>query len=246
MTKLGNVPRRGYREVDVIPHAGGFGVRLDARPLKTPAGNPMVVPTRALAEAIAAEWRAEGARPNMERLPLTRVAATAIDCIPARRADVVAELAAYAETELVCHRASEPPALVKRQTEIWQPLLDWLTWRFDAALTVTTGVLPCAQSKRSLEALARAVGALDDFRLAALSIAVAAAGSLVIGLALAEGRLDAGDAFDAAELDASFQIEQWGEDELATRRRAGVRADLEVAARFLALLGSEEGAQGSS
>lgn len=232
-----HTPPRRYKTVAVAPAAGGYAVRLDDRPLRTPAGRAMVLPSAALAEAVAAEWRGQaGGRPNIDTLPLTRVAATAIDRIPSRRAGVIDELAAYAETELVCHRAGHPPALVARQQALWQPLLDWLTYRFDAALAVTTGVLPHAQSPTSLAALRRAIEALDDFRLAGLSVAVSAAGSLVIGLALAEGRLDAAGAFDAAELDASFQIEQWGEDSLAARRRAAVRGDLEAAERFLKLV----------
>jgi len=227
---------RPYKDVTVAAADGGFCVRLDDRPLKTPAGPPMVVPSRILAEGIAAEWREQGARPDMDRLPLTRIAATALDRIPPKRKEIVAELIAYAETELVCHRVEDPPALVQRQTETWQPLLDWLTSRYDAALTVTRNVLPCAQSPTSLAALERAIDSLDAFRLAGLSVAVSAAGSLVVGLALADGRIDAAAAFDAAELEATFQIEQWGEDMVATKRRAGVRADLEAAARFLDLL----------
>lgn len=228
---------RAPQKVEAEPVAGGFLVRHGEQPMKTPGGTPMVLPSRALADAIVDEWRGQGPRPKLETLPFTRIAATALDRISARRAGVLAELTAYAETELVCYRASSPPALVARQQEVWQPLLDWLVWRFDAPLAVTAGVLPRAQSDSSLAALRQALAQWDDFRLAGLSIAVSAAGSLVIGLALAEGRIDVDAAFAAAELDASYQIEQWGEDELATRRRAGVRADLELAARFLELVG---------
>jgi chaperone required for assembly of F1-ATPase len=228
--------RRAYDQVTVDALGDRFAIKLDDKPLKAPGGNQIVVPTRALAEAIAAEWRAQGPKPNLTTLPLTRIAATALDRIPARREGVVDELVAYAETELVCHRAGDPPALVARQMAIWQPLLDWLAQRYDAPLATTTGILPRAQAGSSLKALRHALASLDDFRLAGLSVAVAAGGSLVIGLALSECRLDADQAFDAAELDASFQIEQWGEDEIARQRRAELRAELETAERFLRLL----------
>jgi chaperone required for assembly of F1-ATPase len=234
-TKDSEAGRRTFK-ADVAAADGGFAVRIDGKPLKTPAGRPVVVPSRPLADAIAAEWHGQGAKPDLNRVPLTRIAATALDRIPPRRDDVVAELTGYAETELVCHRASEPAALVARQIAAWQPLLDWLAQRFDAPLAATVGVLPRAQSASSLAALRQGMAALDDFRLAGLSVAVAAAGSLVIGLALVEKRLDAEQAFDAAELDATYQIEQWGEDEIARQRRAEVRDDLEAAARFLRLL----------
>ncbi len=230
------VPRRSYERVTVAASASGFAVRLDEKPLKSPGGRPMVLPSAAMAEAIAAEWSAQGAKPNLLQLPMTRIAATALDRIPAVRDTVVAELAAYAETELVCHRAGDPPELVARQNALWQPHLDWLAQHYDAPLVVTAGVLPKAQPAASLQAIRRALGALDDFHLAGVSVAVATAGSLVIGLALSADRLDAAQAFDAAELDATFQIERWGEDEIARQRRVELRAEFEVAAKFSALL----------
>lgn len=220
----------------IVQERAGFVVTARGKPIVTPAGGPLALPTRGLAEAIASEWRAAGAKPAPEKLPMTRSAATAIDLIPARRADVIADLLAYAETELVCHRAERPPRLVERQEEAWQPLLDWLAARHGARLMVTRAIQPLTQPPESLAALRRAVEAHDHFRLSGLSLAVTTAGSLVIGLALAAGRLDAAGAYEAAELDAEFQIAQWGDDPLAAARRAAVRADLASAARFLALL----------
>jgi len=225
--------RRAYENVTVESRADGFAVRLDDKPLKTPGGRPVVVPWAGLAEAIAGEWRAQGAKPNVAGLSMTRIVATALDRIPSRRAGVLDELLAYAETELVCHRADGPPALVGRQLAVWQPLLDWLARQFDAPLAVTNGVLPRAQPEASLKALRHLLERLDDLSLAGLGVAVASSGSLVIGLAMLEKRLDAARAFDAAELDATFQIEQWGEDSIAAQRRAELRAELETAAKFI-------------
>ena len=227
--------RRAYSEVRVATVGTGFGVTLDDKALKTPAGTPIVVPTRALAAAIAEEWSNQGERLRLDALPLTRIAGTALDRVSARRAELRRDLAAYGETELVCHRAERPPELVARQRAAWQPLVDWLADRFDARLETTEGVLAREQPRASITALARALESYDDWRLAALSIAVGAAGSLAIGLALIEKRLDPRQAFEAAELDASYQIEAWGEDPEATRRQAEIRADLESAARFIAL-----------
>jgi chaperone required for assembly of F1-ATPase len=225
--------RRAYENVTVEPAEGSFAIRLDEKPLKTPGGRAVVVPWPGLAEAIAAEWRAQRAKPDVAGLSMTRIVATALDRIPSRRAGVLDELLAYAETELVCHRADGPPALVARQQAVWQPLLDWLAQQFDAPLAVTSGVLPCAQPEASLRALRRRLEGLDDLGLAGLGVAVASSGSLVIGLALLERKIEAAQAFDAAELDATFQIEQWGEDSIAAQRRAELRAELETAAKFI-------------
>jgi chaperone required for assembly of F1-ATPase len=228
--------KRFYTSVDVRPAAGGYGVRLDGKPLRTPAKAPLVVPTRALAEAIAVEWRAQSDHVKLDALPLTRIASTALDLIPGRRPAIIAEVARYAGTDLVCYRADDPPELIERQQAAWQPLLDWASLRYDAPLLVRAGVAPVAQPPRSLAAYAAAVAAYALFELAALHLATATLGSLVLALALIEGRLDAESAFAAAELDQSFEIERWGEDAEAMRRRAAVKEDVALAARLMGLL----------
>jgi len=229
--------KRVYKSVETRAVEGGWGVALDGRPLRTPAKRDLRVPSERLAAAIAAEWDAQNPEISPETMPLTRLAATAIDRTAEKRAEIVAEIAAYAGTDLVCYRADHPPALAARQEATWQPLLDWAAGRYDAGLAVTAGVLPLAQSPTSLKAYAAAVAALDDFRLTALQSATAACGSLVIALALHEGRIDSEAAFAASQLDETFQIEAWGEDAEATQRRALLAADITAAAQFLELLG---------
>jgi chaperone required for assembly of F1-ATPase len=169
-------------------------------------------------------------------MPLTRLAATAIDRTAPHRDKVVNEIAGYAGTDLVCYRADRPAALARRQAAVWQPLLDWATARYDAALAVTAGVVPRAQSPAALRAYAAAVAAQDSFTLTALHLLTAGCGSLVIALAVLEGRLGADEAFAASQLDETFQLEAWGEDAEAAARRRALAADIEAAAQFLALL----------
>ena len=213
-----------------------FRVLLDGKAVKTPAKAEMALPTRALAEAIAAEWQDQGAEVEARTLVLTGLAWTAIDWAGPSRERVVDELASFGGHDLICYHAETPADLVARQRALWQPLLDWAARDLDAPLAVTTGVVSIEQPTEALAALRRAVAAREDFQLTALSAAASAADSLVIGLALVSGRIDAAAAFDAAQLDESYQIERWGEDPEATRRRAAIKADLETAARFLALL----------
>ncbi len=228
--------KRSYKAADVAPAGGGYGVTLDGKPLRTPAKAPLTVPSRALAEAVAAEWRAQGEEIELAALPLTRLASTGIDLVTPRRAEVAAEVARYAGTDLVCYRAGHPPQLARRQHAAWQPLIDWATLRYDAALEVTVGVVPIAQPVASLRALAAAVGAYPPLELAALHLATAACGSLVLALALLEGRLDAEEAFAAAQLDESFEIELWGEDAELAQRRVLLQDDIALARRFIDLL----------
>lgn len=228
--------KRVYKKVTTRPVAAGWGVALDGRPMRTPGKNELVVPTEALAAAIAAEWDAQQDEIRPASMPLTRLAATAIDRTAPLRRQVADEIAGYAGTDLVCYRADHPPALAARQQAAWQPLIDWATLRYDAALAVTSGVIPTRQSPTVLKAFAAAVAAQDDFRLTALHALTTACGSLVIALAAMEGRLGPEEAFAASQLDETFQIEQWGEDAEAAARREAVAADIAAAARFLELL----------
>jgi chaperone required for assembly of F1-ATPase len=230
--------KRVYRQVTTRPAEGGWGVALDGRPMRTPAKLELVVPTEPLAAAIAAEWDAQQNEIRPVTMPLTRLAATTIDRTAKLRDEVAAETAKYAGTDLVCYRADNPPELIARQQAVWGPLLDWAMLRYDAPLSVTSGVLPTRQPAEALNAFAAVVSALDIFRLTALHTLTAACGSLIISLALFEGRLDADGAFAASQLDESFQIEQWGEDTEAAAHRKTVAEDITSAARFAALLGA--------
>jgi chaperone required for assembly of F1-ATPase len=231
--------KRVYKTVATSPVDGGWGVALDGKPMRTPGKNALILPSEALAAAIAAEWEAQREEIRPATMPLTRLAATAIDCTAAQRDLVVAETANYADTDLVCYRADHPPALAARQHAVWQPLIDWTARRYDAALAVTSGIVPAQQPSATLKAFAVIVAAQDAFRLTALHTLTAACGSLVIALALLEGRLDADSAFTASQLDETFQIEAWGEDSEAAARRRNIATDIEAAVRFIALLGGD-------
>jgi chaperone required for assembly of F1-ATPase len=232
--------KRAYKQVAAGPVDGGWGVALDGRPMRTPGKNPLALPTAALAAAIAAEWDAQQDEIRPASMPLTRLAATAIDRTAPQRDKVVDEIAGYAGTDLVCYRADHPPALAARQQAAWQPLIDWAALRYDAALAVTCGVIPTRQPPAALKAFAAAVAALDDFRLTALHALTATCGSLVIALAVLEDRLDAGTAFAASQLDETFQIEAWGEDAETAARRQALADDIAAASRFLKLLGKPQ------
>lgn len=228
--------KRFYRSAVAAASETGFTVLLDGKTLRTPAKNALVVPSPALAEAIAAEWQGQGATVSPLALPLTRLVSTAIDRVTPRRAEVLAEITKYAGTDLLCYRAAEPPELAARQHKAWQNLLDWAAERFGARLAVTESITPIAQPPAALAAIERAVAAHDSMMLVALHLATSGCGSVVLGLALLEQRLSPEDAFAAAELDESFQIERWGEDSEQTKRRAALQEDIVLAARFAALL----------
>jgi chaperone required for assembly of F1-ATPase len=216
-----------------------FRVLLDGKPINLPGGGVLRVRPPALAEAIAEEWRlaggAKGGEMSFADTPLTRVAGTARERIAADPAPTADAIARYGETDLLCYRAETPPALAARQAEHWQPWLDWALRAFDASLRVTNGIVPIKQHRDSIDALRRVVRGYDAYVLAGLGIAVPALGSLVLGLALAEGVLDAAEAHRLGALDELFQAELWGEDEEAARRRANIAADIALAERFIRL-----------
>lgn len=228
--------RRFWREVAVAAEGAGFAPALDGRPVRTPERRPLVVPTVALAKAVAEEWRAQGTEIVPASMPLTRLATTVVDLMPARRADAIAEAAGYAGTDLLCHRAAEPAELVARQRALWQPWLDWALRQHDARLVPQAGVVAAPQPTASLDRLRAAVERLDDWRLVGLHAATTLTGSLVLGLALEHGAIRGDAAFAAALLDELWTIERWGEEPEQQRRHARLRRDLEAAERFLRLL----------
>jgi chaperone required for assembly of F1-ATPase len=230
--------KRFYERTGVEPAEDGWHILLDGRPMRTPAKMGLLVPTRVLAEAIAKEWGEvpEKADINVTHLPLTRLAATGIDRVANQRARVIEDTAKYAQSDLLCYRATDPASLVKRQRDTWQPLLDWAAGRYGARLVVGSGTSFVTQPADAVAALRAAVAAHSDMALSALYNLTHIAGSIVIALAVAERHLSAGQAFEAAQLDELYQIERWGEDPIATQRLNGIRKDIDAAARFLALL----------
>ncbi len=234
------VAKRFYSSASTTLDQGGFLILLDGRPVRTPAGSHLCLPASALAVAIAEEWSAQTDAIRPQTMPLTRLAATAIDRVAVARAAVIDDLVRYGGSDLVCYRAEAPADLVLRQHQCWKPLVDWIEAAYGVRLAVTAGIMPIEQSEDALLALRQAFDGHSGLALSAVALAVQTSGSAVLGLALANGQLDAASAFRAAELDASYQIERWGEDAEATERRRRLRDDLSCAARFLALLGRTE------
>ncbi len=226
--------KRFYKEATVSAQESGFGVALDGKPVRTPGGAVMQVATSALAAAVAAEWAEQTGEVRPLAMPLTRLVLTQQDRVAPRRAAVAAEVLAFAESDLLCYRAEEA-TLADRQQALWTPLLDWLAACYGVTLAVTDGLMPIKQAPSALEPLARRIEALDDAELTALALAAPAAGSLVVGLALLDGRLSAEEAFAVSQLDETYQIEQWGEDYEAADRRADLLREFQDIARFLSL-----------
>ncbi|HMO07655.1 MAG TPA: ATP12 family protein [Paracoccaceae bacterium] len=232
--------KRFWSEARAAAVPGGWGVALDGRSLRTPAKAVMALPTAALARAVAAEWQAVDGRVQPGRMPLTRLANSAQDKVAPQFAAVAAAVAAYGDTDLLCYRAAAPVELAARQAAGWDPILDWAATACAAPLAVTQGLMPCAQPAASLAALAAQVAALGPHELAALHDLVAIPGSLVLGLAVSEGRLTADAAFDLSRIDEAWQAEQWGLDAEAAESEARKRADHAHAARFFGLCRSQD------
>ena len=229
--------RRFWRAAGLRPEAGGFGIDLDARALTTPGGNPLVLPTEALARAVAAEWDALAEEIDPGRLPLTRAANSAIDRVARSREAVVDAIAEYGSSDLLCYRAAEPAGLAARQTAGWDPWLAWAARGLGAPLVAVTGVVHHDQPRRSLAALRAAVADRDAFGLTALHELVTLSGSLVLGLAVARGALDPEAAWELSRIDEAWQIEHWGLDAEAEAAAEHRRADFLRAAAMLAMLG---------
>ncbi len=237
-SKAGWKMKRFWKEAGYSPADGGFAIRLDERPVKTPAKAPLVVPTEALARAICDEWQAQGEDIDPHAMPCTRSANAAIDKVMPNRAAVVGMLADYADTDLTCYRADGPQELRFRQDAAWDPLLDWAASRHGARLAPRTGIVYAPQEEAAIERLRAAVEALGPWPLTALHDLVTLSGSLIIGLAALDRHLPPEELWKRARLDEDWQAEQWGEDEIAQRESEAKRKDFLHAVRFHELLAS--------
>ena len=228
--------RRFWKEVSVEAADGGWGIRLDGRPVRTPARAELNVPSEALAESIAEEWRAVEGEIDPRAMPLTGLSNAAIDRVAPDVRLFAGGLARYAEGDLACYRADWPPELVQRQAEAWDSLLGWARRRYDVDFSTTSGLMHVPQPQATIDRLAHEVCALDAFRLAGLSPLVTIGGSLVGGLAVLEKAMTADEAWGAVSIDDRWQLEQWGSDAEAEQALENRRRDFLAAARFLELL----------
>jgi chaperone required for assembly of F1-ATPase len=231
--------KRFWDAATIEPCADGYAILLDGRRMHLPGGAVLYVGAAPLARAIAEEWQsagtAKGGEMSFADTPLTRIAGTAQQRIAPDPSPTIDAIARYGENDLLCYRAETPDSLVHRQAREWQPWLDWAALTYDAPLRITMGITPVRQHRDSVVALRRAVAALNVPALAALGVAVPALGSLVLGLALAEGRLNAERAHLLGSLDELYQAEVWGEDAAAAARRRAIADDVSIATRFLEL-----------
>ena len=228
--------KRFWKAADVVERDGGWGVELDGKPLRTPAREPLIVPTRALADAIAGEWNGVQGEIDPRGIPLTGLANAAIDRVAPDKQAFAGGLTRYAEADLACYRAEGPAGLVERQAELWDSLLGWGQRRFDVDFRTTGGIVHVAQPQATIDRLAHAISTLDPFRLAGLSPLVTIGGSLVAALGVLEGAFTPEQAWEAVSVDDRWQLEQWGSDAEAEAALASRRWDFLAAARFLELL----------
>ena len=228
--------KRSWKEAAVSEAEGSWVIELDGRPVRTPAGAALSVPTRALADAIADEWRAVEGDIDPRAMPLTGIANATIDRVAPDQQAFAGGLARYAEADLACYRSEWPPELVERQEQCWNPLLAWARQRYDLDFATTSGLMHVPQPPATVERLAHAVAALDAFRLAGLSPLVSSGGSLIAALAILERAITADEAWRAVSIDECWQLEQWGSDPEAQAALDNRRRDFLAAARFLELL----------
>lgn len=232
-----SLPKRFYAHATTRAEADHkVGLLLDGKPVRTPGKAPLIVPNKALAEEIAAEWEGQGERIDPETMPLTKLANSVIDGVEGREAAVIDDILGYAGSDLLCYRAERPEGLVAMQTEHWDPVLRWAKQDLGAPLKLSEGVMHVAQPQSSLDAIRARLTGFDAWRLAALHVLAGLSGSALLALAVALGRLSPEEAWQAAHVDEDWQISQWGEDAEAKDRRARRHRDFTAAAKMLSLL----------
>lgn len=225
-------PRRFYKAVTVADVDGGFGIRLDGRTLKTPKGRPLVLPTRAIADQIAAEWDAQVAVIEMATMHATRLANTAIETIGGSRQGVADQIADYAGSDLTCYFAEAPATLVARQEAAWGPLLARAEAEEGLRFERCAGIVHRAQPAETLSRVREIALSLDDFSLSGLAFATPLFGSALLAIAVLRGWISGGEAYDLSRIDEAFQESQWGIDAEAAERTTRLRAEADMLDRW--------------
>lgn len=229
------LPKRFYESVDVVEGEGGFEIALDGRPVRTPLKSVLCVASKSLCEAVAGEWRDQVDHVDPGRMPLTRLANTAIDRVEPRADTIIEEIVSYAGSDLLCYRAEGPDKLLLRQAQHWDPIVTWMEGEIGARFILTQGVMHHEQPSVTIERFADHVRTHDAFALTGLHNITTLTGSALIGVAIAAGEVTAQAAWAAAHVDEDWQIEQWGRDEEADARRAARHVDFEAAVAFMEL-----------
>ncbi len=228
------LPKRFYKDVTTGPLNGGFGVLLDGRPVRTPAKNLLAVPSPEIAERLRAEWHAQSEEIDPAKMPVTRLVNSAVDGVASNQQAVFDEIVRFAGTDLLCYRAASPEGLVARQREGWDPVIRWAADSKSARFILVEGVMHQEQPKQAIDAFAEALSAYNDpLARACIHTVTTLTGSALVALALAERAVAVEQAWALAHIDEDWQIEQWGTDEEAFRRRELRREEMDIAAGVL-------------
>ena len=225
--------KRLYKQVSTDADAAGWVIKLDSRTVRSPAGVVLTLPSSDLAMAVGDEWQAQGERIEPATMPLFSLAVTVVDRVMSHHPAIISELVGYGGNDLLCYRADDDD-LAARQQQQWQPWIDWVDTEFHVNLRIAKGIMPVTQP--NVFRFEAPLQKLDVWRLGVLHRAVSLGGSLVLGIGFVAGRLDADQLFTPAFLDELWQNEKWGCDSEAEDRQNRIRAELEEAARFMALL----------
>ena len=233
--KMRNRPKRFYKDVSVAGDATPYGILLDGRPIKTPMKAGLEVPSRALADAIADEWREQGEYIDPPGMRLTRLSNTAIDRVGGDRDRIIEELVAFAQSDLLCYRAEQPDKLVERQNAAWDPLLQFMGRKLGARFICVTGIMHEEQPAPALKAVRGHFQQMDNYELTAVHNMTTLTGSCIIATSVHGSEVTGDAGWSAAHIDEDWQIEQWGDDEEAQARRAANRLEYDAAIRLMEL-----------
>lgn len=229
------LPKRFYKSVDIGEDPDGFSVLLDGKPLRTPAKNPLLLPTEAAAKLVASEWEGQEIHIDPAAMPITRLANTALDGVAENLQPVIEDILRFAGTDLLCYRAEHPANLVATQEAAWDPVLDWVADECGAVFETSNGILHVEQDSRTIAAFSNRISDhTDPFGLTCLHTMTSLTGSAILALAIAEGHLPPSEGWEIAHVDENFNIRQWGEDYEAAQRRLLRKSEMMAAAGLMA------------
>nr|XP_056722453.1 ATP synthase mitochondrial F1 complex assembly factor 2 [Euleptes europaea] len=208
--------KRFYQNVSISQGEGGFEINLDHRKLKTPQNKIFTVPSKTLALAVATEWDLQQDTVKFFTMHLTTLCNTALDNPSQRsREQLIRAAVKFLETDTICYRLEEPPALVELQKNEWDPLVVWAEKRYNVVIGSSTSILGPSIPQSTKDTFASHLASYNTWALHGIEYMITQLKSLILSMGLLDKQLTVEQAVLLSRLEEEYQIQHWGSVEWA-------------------------------
>ncbi|XP_067317607.1 ATP synthase mitochondrial F1 complex assembly factor 2 [Anolis sagrei] len=208
--------KRFYQDVTISQGEGGFEISLDHRKLKTPQAKLFTVPSETLALAVATEWDSQRDTIKPYTMHLTTLCNTALDNPSQRTKDqIIGAALKFLETDTICYRVEEPPALVELQKNEWDPVIEWAEKRYNVTIGSSTSIMGPSIPQSTKDVFISHLASYNTWALQGIEYMITQLKSLILSMGLLDKHLTVEHAVLLSRLEEEYQIQRWGNVEWA-------------------------------